>query len=195
MRTPVTCLSLAAAAAATLACARSAPVSESTPAPVVAAPAPAVAASGGAGTNSDSASGAQTLPTTPSGLERFVVAVPAPADTVGTCGTVAGSAFGEPKLRGITWTVAPTGGAERRVLLLVDSAGNPQHYSDLRGTDPRTEIAVNLGQGIGTATNIAGGKTTSRVIAPASAMLAATSLGNGARVARRVLAQCPPAAR
>ena len=181
-------LVLAAGVAATLGCARSAPVV----APAAPAPAPAPGAASGASSASD---GVQTLSPTPSGLERFVVAVPAPPDTVGTCGTVEGAAFGEPSLRGITWTVAPPGGPERHVLLLVDSTGSARHFSDLRGTDPRTEIAVNLAQGIGTATNFSGGKTTSRVIAPASAVLAATSLGNGARVARLVLAQCAPAAR
>ena len=180
-------LVLAAGVAATLGCARPAPVV----APAATAPAPAPGAASGASSASD---GVQTLSPTPSGLERFVVAVPAPPDTVGTCGTVAGAAFGEPSLRGITWTVAPPGGPERHVLLLVDSTGSARHFSDLRGTDPRTEIAVNLAQGIGTATNFSGGKTTSRVIAPASAVLAATSLGNGARVARLVLAQCAPAA-
>jgi hypothetical protein len=131
-----------------------------------------------------------TLPQTPSGLEQFVAAVPAPADTVGRCGTIAGAEYGEPTLRGLTWTVSPPGAPERHVLLLVDSTGSARHFSDVRGTDPRTEIAVNMTQGIGTATNYAGGKATTRVIAPAAAMLAATSLGNGARVARLVLAQC-----
>ena len=188
-------LVLGAGMAAALACARSAPVVA--PAPAAPAPAPALSATSAAssaGGASSASDGAQTLPSTPSGLERFVVAVPAPPDTVGTCGTVAGAAFGEPSLRGITWTVAPPGAPERHVLLLVDSSGSARHFSDLRGTDPRTEIAVNLAQGIGTATNFSGGKSTSRVIAPASAVLAATSLGNGARVARLVLAQCAPAA-
>ena len=187
---------LSAGAVAVLACARAAPVTTSAPA-APAASASATTPSAGATTSgaASDTTGVQTLPTTPSGLEQFVVAVPAPADTVGTCGTVPGSAFGEPSLHGITWTVSAPGAPERHVLLLVDSAGNPSHYSDLRGSDPRTEIAVNLAQGIGTATNFAGGKTTARVIAPAAAVLAATSLGNGTRVARRVLQQCGTGAR
>jgi hypothetical protein len=184
-------LGLSAGAIAAMACARAAPVTTSAPAPATRQPAPTIAVD----SSSSESKGVRTLPTTPSGLEQFVAAVPAPADTVGTCGSVPGSAFGEPTLRGITWTVAPPGGPERHVLLLVDSTGNPRHYSDLRGSDPRTEIAVNLVQGIGTATNFAGGKTTARVIAPASAVLAATSLGNGTRVARRVLQQCGAATR
>ena len=180
------------AASGAAACARSpSPEAAPTPAPAVAAPAVAGPATATADTSGKD-SGA--LPATPSGLERFVAAVAAPPDTVGTCGTIAGAAFGEPALRGITWTVSPAaGGPERRVLLLVDSAGAPQHFSDLRGTDPRTEIAVNFQQGIGTATNFSNGKTTTRVVAPAAVVLAATSLGNGTRVARRVLAQCKPA--
>jgi len=179
-------LVLTAGAMSAVACARAAPVA-STPAP---APAAASAASSSMTGAASDTTGVKTLPTTPSGLEQFVVAVQAPADTVGTCGTVPGASFGEPTLRGITWTVTPAGGPERHVLMLVDSTGNPRHYSDIRGSDPRTEIAVNLAQGIGTATNFAGGKTTARVIAPAAAVLAATSLGNGTRVARRVLQQC-----
>lgn len=176
---------------AALACARAAPVTTSAPAPAEAQPAPTIAVD----SSSSESARPRTLPTTPSGLEQFVAAVPPPADTVGTCGTVPGSAFGEPTLRGITWTQEPPRGPVRRVLLLVDSTGNPRHYSDIRGSDPRTEIAVNLVQGIGTATNFSGGRTTARVIAPASAVLAATSLGNGTRVARRVLQQCGTAGR
>ena len=175
-------------------CGRTAPP-EGSPSPAAATPPaatpPAATPPAGVGTGDSGGQSAGTLPETPSGLERFVAAVPAPPDTVGTCGTIVGAAFGEPALRGVTWTVAARGGGpERRVLLLVDSSGNPQHFSDLRGTDPRTEIAVNFAQGIGTATNFAAGKTTTRVIAPAAAVLAATSLGNGTRVARRVLTQC-----
>jgi hypothetical protein len=184
-------LGLATGAIVAAACARAAPVTTSAPATATPKPVPAIAVD----SSSSESNGARTLPTTPSGLEQFVAAVPAPPDTVGTCGTVPGSAFGEPTLRGITWAVTPPGGPERHVLLLVDSTGSPRHYSDLRGSDPRTEIAVNLAQGIGTATNFAGGKTTARVIAPAAAVLAATSLGNGTRVARRVLQQCGTAAR
>src|SRR5689334_13321302 len=96
-------LTVTAGAAGSLACARAAPVA-TTPAPAaVTSPGAASSAASAASAASDT-TGVRTLPTTPSGLEQFVVAVPAPSDTVGTCGKVPGESFGEPSLRGITWT-------------------------------------------------------------------------------------------
>ena len=149
-------------------------------------------------------SGPIQLATRAGDVAEFQPAVPA-IDTGGRCQPGPEHPMLQPGQRALPYTFGPRGRPTRNVMLIVDSAGRPVRYSDLRGDlrghpDPviaatlaigaRTSITLNLSAQTGVLRNSGAGTDSVGVRVRGPGLLDAANLGTPAAMIARILREC-----
>ena len=137
-------------------------------------------------------------------VSEFVPAVAA-IDTGGRCETIPNYPMLQSGQRPLHYTFGARGHPFRNVMLIVDSAGQPVRYSDLRGDlrgnpdpallakmslGPRTTITINMADQSGVLRNLDGRADSVGIRVRGSAVLTAANLGPPAAMIARILREC-----
>jgi hypothetical protein len=137
-------------------------------------------------------------------VATFRAAVPA-MDTGGHCESVPGGPMLQPGQRALLFAFGPRGARYRNVMLIVDSAGRPVRYSDVRGDlrgpndssisdakplGPRTSVALNLLDQTGMLSNTGTGAELPVLRVRGPSILDAENLGIPSLMIKRILKEC-----